>query len=120
MLRRYLLSACAVLAALPLLSCGANVCFTGSSPQITSVTPSTVPTGSSGVQVTVFGSNFSDGTVLIFNNGAQLSPVTVTSSRMTFSFAATFFNGVGTIQFHLQDSCRGRSNTVGINVFSNP
>jgi hypothetical protein len=116
-----LLSTVAVfLSLLPLLSCGANVCFAGSAPQITSVTPGTVPSGSSSVQVTVFGSNFSDGTALVFNDGTQLSPVTVTSSRMTFSFAATFFNGVGTIQFHLQDGCRGASNTVLINVVSNP
>lgn len=105
-----------VLALLPLLSCGANVCFTGSSPQITNVTPGTVVTGSSSVEVTIVGSNFSDGTVIIFNDGTQIAPATITASRMTAFFSATFFNGVGIIQFHLSDGCRGSSNTVAISV----
>lgn len=106
----------AVLTLLPLLSCGANVCFTGSSPQITSVTPGSVVAGSSSVQVTIVGSNFSDGTVIIFNDGTQVTPTSITASRMTVFFAAAFFNGVGTIQFHLSDGCRGASNTVAISV----
>src|SRR5690242_19264027 len=97
----------AAVSILPLLSCGANVCFQGSSPQIRSVTPSTVPAGSSSVQVTVLGSNFSDGTMLVFDDGTQLSPTSTSSTQINFSFSATFFNGVGTIRFHLQDGCRG-------------
>ena len=117
---RIIYSSLAILLLLPLLSCGANVCFTGSSPQITSVTPGSVVAGSSSVQVTIVGSNFSDGTVIIFNDGTQLAPATITSSRMTAFFSATFFNGVGIIHFHLSDGCRGSSNTVAISVVSNP
>ena|SRR2546430_2526402 len=113
---RFITSALSITALLPLLSCGANVCFTGSSPQIISVTPGTVITGSSPVQVTIVGSNFSDGTVIIFNDGTQIVPATVTPSRMTVFFAASFFNGVGVIHFHLSDGCRGSSNTVLISV----
>ena len=91
---RFITSALSITALLPLLSCGANVCFTGSSPQIISVTPGTVITGSSPVQVTIVGSNFSDGTVITFNDGTQIVPATVTPSRMTVFFAASFFNGV--------------------------
>lgn len=105
-----------LLFSLPLLSCGASVCFTETSPQITSITPGIVASGSSSVQVIVVGSNFSDGTVLVFNDGTQLAPVTITPTRMTFNFSAVFFNGVGVIQFHLSDGCRGTSNTVGIRI----
>jgi hypothetical protein len=113
---RFITSALSVTVLLPLFSCGATVCFTGSSPQITSVTPASVVAGSSSVQVTIVGSHFSDGTVLILNDGTQIAPVTVTASRMTVFFAASFFNGVGTIQFHLSDSCGGSSSTVAISV----
>ena len=117
---RIISSLLACLLVFPLLSCGANVCFTGSSPQITSVTPGTVATGSSSVQVVIFGTNFSDGTVIIFNDGSQLTPTSITASRMTAFFSATFFNGVGIIHFHLSDGCHGASNTVAISVVSNP
>ena len=113
---RIISSVLAAVSLLPLLSCGATVCFTGTSPQISSVTPGTVVAGSSSVEVTILGSNFSDGTVIIFNNGTQIAPATITSSRMTAFFSATFFNGVGIIQFHLSDGCRGSSNTVAISV----
>src|SRR5438067_1705574 len=112
--------ALALLLVLPIaplmLSCGANVCFTGSTPQIVSVTPGSVVSGSSIVQVIIVGNNFSDGTVLIFNDGTQVIPTFITPTRMTVFFGAGFFNGVGVIQFHLSDGCRGSSNTVGINI----
>ena len=120
LLPRSISSALAILLVLPLLSCGANVCFTGNSPQVTDVTPGTVVAGSSSVEVTIVGTNFSDGTVIIFNDGTRITPATITSSRMTAFFSATFFNGVGVIQFHLSDGCRGSSNTVAISVASNP
>ena len=113
---RFITSALSVTVLLPLLSCGANICFTGSSPQITNVAPASVVAGSSSVQVIIVGSNFSEGTVLILNDGSQITPATITPSRMTVFFAATFFNGVGVIHFHLSDGCRGASNTVVINV----
>jgi hypothetical protein len=116
---RAILSFLLAVSLIPLLSCGANVCFTGSSPQIVSVTPGTVLNGSSAVQVTIIGSNFSDGTVVIFDNGTQLAPATITPSRMTVFFGATFFNGAGNIRFHLSDGCRGASNTVFISVVEN-
>ena len=121
MLRTRIISSSLVaLTLLPLLSCGANVCFTGSSPQVTSVTPGTVVAGSSSVQVIIVGTNFSDGTVIIFNDGSQITPTSITASRMTAFFSATFFNGVGIIHFHLSDGCHGASNTVAISVVSNP
>jgi hypothetical protein len=116
---RAILSFFVAVSLIPLLSCGTNMCFTGSSPQIVSVTPGTVVNGSSALQVTIIGSNFTDGTVVIFDDGTQLAPATITPSRMTVFFAATFFNGVSTIRFHLSDGCRGASNTVAINIVEN-
>jgi hypothetical protein len=117
---RLLSSAFAVLVTLPLFSCGAAVCFNGDAPQMSSVSPNTIAAGSPATEVAVTGKNFSNGTVLVLSDGTQLSPVSVTSSRMTFSFSALFFNGVGVIQFHLSDGCRGVSNSTSIAVISNP
>jgi len=114
--KRLITSALSVLALLPLFSCGANVCFTGNAPQIVSVTPGSVVSGSSSVQVTIMGNNFSQGTVLILSDGTQLVPGLITSTRMTVFFGATFFNGTGVIQFHLSDGCHSSSNTVAISV----
>src|SRR3954470_19389517 len=114
--KRVITSALSVLALLPLFSCGANVCFTGNAPHIVSVTPGSVASGSSQVQVTIVGNNFSQGTVLILSDGTQLVPGSITSTRITVFFSATFFNGVGTIHFHLSDGCRGSSNLAFISV----
>jgi hypothetical protein len=106
-----------ILLTVPIMSsCGANVCFTSNSPRIVSVTPGSVVSGSSSVQVIIVGNDFSDGTVLIFSDGTQLVPASITPTRMTVFFGAGFFNGVGIIQFHVVDGCRGASNTVAISV----
>jgi hypothetical protein len=117
---RFLSSALTVVSLLPLVSCAGFICFSSGSPQIVRITPVTVVSGSSSVQVTIVGNNFSNGTLLILNDGTQLVPASIGPTSMTVVFGAGFFSGTGTINFHLSNPCGGFSNTVFITVVSNP
>ena len=121
MLHNHLIASALIGAALlPLLSCAGFVCFGTGSPQIVRVTPGIVATGSSPVQVTIVGNNFSNGTVIILNDGTQLVPASITPTSITVFFGTGFFTSAGTIHFHLSSGCGGFSDTVFITVVSNP
>jgi len=100
-----------------MISCGANLCFVGSAqPQIVSITPDVIVTGGSAVQITIFGSNFGNNTVIVLSDGTQIVPATIGPTRMTILLGSSFFSSTGALNFRVSDPCRGFSNTVVINV----
>ena len=117
-MRRPALALLLVMVLVPIMvSCGAQLCFVGSAqPQIVSITPNVIVTGGSAVQITIFGNNFGNDTVIILSDGTQIVPATIGPTRMTILLGSNFFISSGTLNFRVSDPCRGFSNTVVINV----
>jgi hypothetical protein len=98
-------------------SCNGVFCFSSfSSPVITTLTPTAVLVGGSQVQLTIIGSDFSSGAVIIFSNGALLQPSSVTSSEIIVIVPGTLIATPGNLSFRVRNDCGALSNFATLRI----
>ncbi len=71
-----------------------NISITGAGPTITSLTPNTAPLGSPAIPLTVKGTNFQNGALIVWN-GAQLTTTFVDPTTLTATIPATLLTAAG-------------------------
>ena len=88
-------------------------------PSISTITPSSVLAGSPGFTLTVTGTNFNPGAVLLWNNASV--PVSIVSpTQLTASISASLIASSGSINIEVQNAAGIHSNIVAFTVAGAP
>jgi hypothetical protein len=91
------------------------VTITSPSPQITSISPSSVPAGSFGFLLTINGSGFFPSSDVIWNgNGGQTN--FVSANQIAFAVPGSMVQNAGTVQLQVENPVSSLSNTVSFTI----
>jgi subtilisin family serine protease len=93
----------------------ATVTVVGQPPQITSISPSTVPAGSFGFVLTINGSNFFPGSDVVWNGTGGQSTF-VNSNQLNFAVPGYLVANPGTVPVQVQNTASTFSNTVTFTI----